>query len=46
MSGRKDASPHTAAVFFLVAKDSYSYYVTFIWFCNVALWNISLYQFE
>ena len=41
-----DASPHTAAVFvFLikVAKDSDSYYVTFVRSCNVALWNISLY---
>ena len=23
--------------------DSYSYYGTFVWFCNVALWDISLY---
>ena len=48
LGGRKDAYPRTAAVFFLVAKDSYSftYYVTFVWFCNAALWDISLYWVE
>ena len=25
-----------------VAKDCYSYYVTFAWTCNVALWDVSL----
>ena len=29
-----------------VAKDSYSYYVTFVWSCNVALWDISLHFVE
>ena len=46
---RTDAYPHTAAVFFLliyVAKDSYSYYVTFVRSCSVALWDISLYLVE
>ena len=28
--------------FLLVAKDSYTYYVTLVWFCNVVLWDISL----
>ena len=27
-------------------QDSYSYYVTFVWSCNVALWDISLYLVE
>ena len=31
---------------FLVAKDSYSYYVTLVWFSHVALWDISLYLVE
>ena len=29
-----------------VANDSYSYYVTFVWSCNVAVWDISLYLVE
>ena len=41
MGGRKDDYPRTPAVFFLVAKDSYSYFVTFVWFCNIAFWDIS-----
>ena len=41
---RIDASPGTAAVFFThITANSYSYYVTFVRFCNVALWDISLY---
>ena len=45
---RTDTSPCTTAVFFFcqVAKDTYSYYVTVVWSCNVALWNISLYLVE
>ena len=27
-------------------QDSYSYYVTFVWSCSVALWDISLYKVE
>ena len=39
---------YICSIFFLlsVAKDIYSYYVTLVWFCNVALWDISLYWFE
>ena len=33
-------------LWYLFAKDSYSYYVTVVWSCNVALWDISLYLVE
>ena len=31
---------------YVSCKDSYSYYVTFVWSCNVALCDISLYFVE
>ena len=38
---------HLAKVFvFLKEIDSYSYYITFVWSCNVTLWDISLYLVE
>ena len=30
----------------IVAKDSYSYYVTFVWSSSYALWDISPYLVE
>ena len=37
----------TRRVFLIqVAKDSYSYYVTFVSSCNISLWNIYLYLAE
>ena len=33
-------STHSCGILFLikVAKNNYSYYITFVWLCNVALW--------
>ena len=36
----------TGVFFSLIAKASFSYCITFVWFCNVALWDISLYLIE
>ena len=43
-----DFLPHDIfiLVFNIVAKDSYSYYVTFVSSWSIALWDISLYLFE
>ena len=30
---------HWQLWYFQLAKDSYSYYVTLVWFCNVVLWG-------
>ena len=46
--GQTYISTYICGIFFLiqVAKDSYSYYVIFVWSCSIALWNIALYFVE
>ena len=37
---------HIQLQYFFARIDSYSYYITFVWWCNIALWDISLYLVE